>query len=81
MEKTTHRAFPTSNTRSRPDIDLNRSFFGHLVAPLHLDRAIYGADDRVAIVCVCCGSVCAIQMRKSDIWGDHDWYVQQTITS
>lgn len=42
-----------SYARGWPQVDFNGGFFWQLIAPLHLDWPIDGADDGVPVVCVC----------------------------
>jgi hypothetical protein len=62
---------PTSDTSSRPNIHLNRSFLRHFISAQHFDWSVDGADDGVAIVCVGGRPIGAVQMRESDFWDDH----------
>lgn len=43
----------TSYARGWPQVDFNGGFFWQLIAPLHLDWPIDGADDGVPILCIC----------------------------
>lgn len=67
LEMTVH----TSNTSSRSNVHLNYRFLGDLISPRRLDRPVNRADDGIAVVCVCCRAICAIEMRECDFWGDH----------
>jgi hypothetical protein len=62
---------PTSDTRSRPNIHLNRSFLRHFISAQHFDWSVDRADDGVAIVCVGGRPIGAVQMRESDFWNAH----------
>ena len=58
----------TSYTNSRPYVDLDGGFFGHFIAALDFDGPVDGAEDGVAVVCVCCGAVGAVQRGEEGFW-------------
>lgn len=62
----------TTNTNSRPDIDLQRGFLGHFVPPRHFNGPVDRADNGVAMVCVRCRAISTVEVCESYFWDRHD---------
>lgn len=54
----------TTHADSRSDIDLDGGILRQLVAALHLHGSVDSADDTVSAMRVCCGTICAVQVRE-----------------
>jgi hypothetical protein len=61
----------TAYTHGRADVDLEGGFVGNLVAALHFNGPIDGANEGEAVMCVGGRAVGAVEVGQSDLGGSH----------